>query len=437
MKDVLWAIFELLVNLYQGVLFAYFIWKSLGNKYGGNKNRILFMLCSLSYFIAVTVANYITAFEGFAIFVYATILFIFSLFALNSSILKKVLASIIPISAMAICVAFSTNIISLIFDEDIINLISVSSVYRLYFVVLSNTLMFIFLYIVKLLFNKNDISLSKTEWIMLGLVFSISIIIFALLFFIVFSGISKTGEIYIALNMLLIIAINLIVYFLLVQLSKKHKIEMENNLLMQQYKFQKQSANEINLQYQQLQKTRHDYNNGLRVIQTLNSENKSKEIDEYISKYLVSENRSIHIISTKNEYINAIINSKIAQATANDIEVTVNTAFDIEYTDNIDLCNIIGNMFDNAIEACKKCIKNKIIQLKIEKDDNNIIIFMKNSISNSVINKNPRLLTDKKDKTNHGYGTKIIKELAEKHHGFADFYEDGNYFCCNVNLLIY
>ena len=166
----------------------------------------------------------------------------------------------------------------------------------------------------------------------------------------------------------------------------------------------------------------------------MNSENKTKEIDDYIENYLDSQNNTIHIVSTKNEYVNAIINSKTAQANSNNIKVEINVISDIEYTNNLDFCNILGNMFDNAIEACNKCKKNKLIQLNISKDNDSITIFMKNSIPVSVINNNPELKTDKKDKSKHGYGTKIIRELAEKHHGFADFYEQDNMFCCNVIL---
>lgn len=434
MTNILWTSFELLVNVYQGILFTYFLWGSLTSKYTGRKNTILFVLCSFSYFTVVTIANFIIAFEGMVIFIYGAIFIAFSLYALNGSIFKKILVSIIPISILAICVVFSLNIIALIFDQRVVNLTYVKSVYRVLFIILSNTLMFILTYILKLLFKRENISLKKMEWIMLALVFSISIVIFIMLFFIAFNTTSDKEKLYIALSMLLIIANDLIVYFLLVQLSKKHKIELENNLLMQQYSFQKQSAIEVKNQYEQLQKVRHDYNNGLRIIQSLNSENKTKEIDDYIEKYLNSQNKTIHIVSTNNEFANAIINSKTAQANSNNIKVSLNVISDLDGINNLDFCNILGNMFDNAIEACNKCEKNKIIQLNISKDGDGITIFMKNSIDNSVIANNPELKTNKKDKSNHGYGTKIIKELAEKHHGFADFYEQDNMFCCNVIL---
>ena len=132
----------------------------------------------------------------------------------------------------------------------------------------------------------------------------------------------------------------------------------------------------------------------------------------------------MQIISTENEYVNAIINSKISTARSYGIEVTVSTISDIKSVNNIDLCNILGNLFDNAIDACRLCESKKEIYLEITKDNDNSIIFMKNSIKESVLNSNPELKNTKKNKHRHGYGTRIVRDLSEKYGGFADFYED-------------
>ena len=59
---------------------------------------------------------------------------------------------------------------------------------------------------------------------------------------------------------------------------------------------------------------------------------------------------------------------------------------------------------------------------------------MKNAIDSSILAVNPHLLSDKPDAGNHGYGTKIIKDIAAKHQGYVDFYEENGFFCCNVIL---
>lgn len=96
----------------------------------------------------------------------------------------------------------------------------------------------------------------------------------------------------------------------------------------------------------------------------------------------------------------------------------------------MDLCNLIGNMFDNAIEASQNSEK-RFIYFEISQKNDNLNIFLKNSIDQSVLTSNPHLQSTKKS-NNHGFGTSIIKEIAMRHHGIADFYEEDNCFCCNV-----
>ena len=436
MEKYLWTAFELAVNLFQGFLFMYFTFGVLEYKSAHINPKIPFIAGSLAYFATVALFNYITYFEGIAAFTYSLIVFILAILFFKDSLLKKLVVSIIPTSCMVLSTTCAFNIISLIFNQKIADMMSQSTVYRLAVVVIANFLFFLFLFVIKKLFQHNNIKLTGTEWIMTASMFSISIIIIALLFFVIFSGIGKINEIYIWISIMLIIAINITVYYLLVQLNKKHGLELEHTLLKQQYSFQTKSMQEVKKQYEILQKTRHDFNNSLRIIQALNDKCNTSGVDQYISEYLESQSKSIHLISTDNEYVNAIINSKLSQAESEKIKVKVSAISDISCATNIDLCNIIGNMFDNAIEACKKCDKNRIINFDISKDNEYTVIFMMNSIPNSVLKENPELDTDKKDKLRHGYGTKIIKELAEKHNGFVDFYEQDGFFCCNVCLML-
>ena len=59
---------------------------------------------------------------------------------------------------------------------------------------------------------------------------------------------------------------------------------------------------------------------------------------------------------------------------------------------------------------------------------------VKNSINKSVLENNRQLITSKSDKKHHGYGIKIIREIAEKYQGRCDFFEEENVFCCLVVL---
>ena len=121
---------------------------------------------------------------------------------------------------------------------------------------------------------------------------------------------------------------------------------------------------------------------------------------------------------------------KLAKAYKQKIKVIINIISDIDNQASMDLCNLIGNMFDNAIEASQNSEK-RFIYFEISQKNDNLNIFLKNSIDQSVLTSNPHLQSTKKS-NNHGFGTSIIKEIAMRHHGIADFYEEDNCFCCNV-----
>ena len=100
---------------------------------------------------------------------------------------------------------------------------------------------------------------------------------------------------------------------------------------------------------------------------------------------------------------------------------------------DIDLHSLLGNLFNNAIEALEKIPEDKRdLQVEIRPKGGYISILVKNRILESVLEKNPHLITSKEDVSQHGFGVKIIRSLAEKYQGYADFYESDSYFCAQV-----
>lgn len=437
MQRILWLLFDLAINLFESGMFVWCLFKTLDCKVPKRYQGVLFAVPTLIIFSLLTTFNYLTSFEGMAILCYSAVLLITAIPFFYGSFIKKLMLSILPISCIAISVVIGSNLTSLLFNRPIADLLSANDAYYAFLVIVSNVLLVVFIYIIKCFFKKTDVVLTKLEWALFGSVLAISIAVFTQLFFISFVSPNESTQLHVALIALFLIALDFLVYYLLVQLSKKHTVMMENTLLRQQYEFQEKSATDIKRQYDNLQKMRHDYKNVLLVIQSLNTGGKQQEIDELIADYLSRTDITPTIITTDNEYVNAIVNLKIAQARESGITVTVDMPAQINFEHPIDLCNLLGNLFDNAIEACAQCPEqNRSIHLSFTQENEQFVLFMKNTVAESVLKNNPHLLTRKKNKDRHGYGTKIIKETAKKHHGFADFYEADGFFCCNVVLYM-
>ena len=432
MLKILWLGFELFINFFQGVACSAFIWKTTEAKASKSKSLLYFLLCSFSYFAVVTLMNYVSYFEGIGIFAYTGVFLAFLLFCRSGSIFKKILIAIIPTS----CLAFSNVIVvhfsGMVFDIPIVDILSKQNLARFIIVITVNIILSIMLWLIQTLFAKNKVILNKSEWLLIGLVLFIAILAFAFLYGAILSGASQTVKQFVAMAIFLLIVIVSTVYFLLIKLSNKNKIETEHKLLKQQYNLQAKYVEEIKEQYTKIQKIRHDFSNTLNIIQKLLSDNKKAEAEEYVCEYFKKQKEITRIIVTNNEYVNAMLNLKISEATSKNIEMVVNTISDIGDTDNWDLCNLLGNMLDNAIRACENSSK-KYMTLQILRDRNGYFnIIVKNQIENSVLKNNPTLKSDKANALEHGYGVSIIKDIAKKHNGFADFYEKNNFFHCSV-----
>lgn len=95
---------------------------------------------------------------------------------------------------------------------------------------------------------------------------------------------------------------------------------------------------------------------------------------------------------------------------------------------------LIGNMMDNAIEATLKVSieKTKYLEVSITERNSMILIAVRNSYQDDLIDEG--LSTSKDNKANHGFGVKTIRKIAKKYQGSADFYTEGDLFCCSVML---
>lgn len=435
MIDFFWLMFESLVTIFQAFIIVWFTTGFLESKYENPMRSLAFWITDLVLTAAILIANAFTVFEGPAILIYCIILFVYALLFLQGTILKKLFASIAPIAGIALVSSCVTTFTSALLQMPLADILNQKNLYRVVLVVLIQTLFFYILLLLRNISKKRNVDVGRQEWVLIALVLVVSILIFLFLNCIaLYSNLSEQGTIWILLSDLGLIVINIITFFLIIKLGKAHTLNLENSLLKQQQIFQKQSVQGIKTQYEELRKIQHDFNQHLCVIQILNKEHKPDAIHKYISEYFDSREQTVNFIDTDNDFVNAIVNSKLEHAKELGIKISVTATKTLASINNIDLCNLIANLFDNAIEACQKCSGNKQIIAGILSESQNINIVIKNSIEASVLAVNPNLQTSKADHTTHGYGTKIIRNIVQKYHGFIDYYEEDGMFCCSVNL---
>ena len=157
-------------------------------------------------------------------------------------------------------------------------------------------------------------------------------------------------------------------------------------------------------------------NNHMSVIKYFLENKDYKNMDDYIqslSERIVT-NKDNNIC--RNKVINAICLDKCESKGGAKFNIRFDTVINSKINiDDLDLCIVLGNLIDNAIEACEKINEKefqRVIQVSARIYLNQIYIKVINSKNNKVEKRNNKFLTSKKDKKNHGIGLENVKEAV-------------------------
>ncbi len=440
MTDILWIIFELAINIYQGLLMTYFSYEYLGDKYDRKYFRSPAVGFGLLLAATITVLNIVTLFENFYVVLYILICFVYAAFSCKGRPLKKIFASILVNLIMGVCSTFVSNFMSVILHKELIEIFTERNIERVIDVIIVQLFLLFCIKLVLKLFNTdedNNAELVKSEWILILCVFTISILIQIFAVWNELDMLSQDTSFFTIIVLGGIILINVAVCFLLPDLQRKNKAVRENEILRIKEEYSSQYIANAKLEYDTISKLRHDYKNNFTVIHTLLSDGNTAKAMEYIEENLKVISRNEVYISTDNEIANAVINSIISAAKSLDIDVTCISVKNFGGINDTDLCRLLSNMLENAVTACvNSSRKDKQISLRISSDEYKYDFCVKNTIDESVLDKNPEMKTTKSDEGGHGYGKRIINDIAEKYNGSCDFYEEDGMFCCHVILEI-
>ena len=181
---------------------------------------------------------------------------------------------------------------------------------------------------------------------------------------------------------------------------------------------------EIQNMYRQIQEWRHDYRNHIQNMKNrLDSDN--GELERYLDDLADDLTQADTSIKTGNVMADAVLNSKLSVASQKGIRLNVKAHIPdgVAMTD-VELCSILGNLLDNAMEACEKLPYDaRFIRVYIDK--------FKGQFYLSVQNSSPAVVRDKgifhttKSGT-HGFGLFRIDRIAKKYGGYVNRqYEEG------------
>ena len=440
MMDLFWMIFELVVNLFQSAIVLQTIRAILKDKRTGKKANLAYILFVAILFLELSFVNFIVPFEGIGIIISILIIYIYSLINLKGTFMQKMFWSIFVMLLIMGITIVVLSIEGCIIGKGYLNLVIQKDLYRFVGVVIIQIVLFYLTrFMIKRTKKDSTYSLKWNEWFVLLIIPVISIFTMSFVSLIIINiedQLSPMQHIFSILSILGILMTNSLVYVLYVNMQKDHAKQLEYSILQQAFKSQEKSVEETKILYQSVRSIRHDLKQHFQVALTMLHSGKINEAVDYMEKY---NDTVLDGISNKvfcdNDVVNYIINSKSKICSDRHIKIYIYIANEIPEFSDLDLCVLLGNALDNAIEGVSGEGNNEIY-LELRNVDNFFMISVKNTIINSVLEDNPNLMSTKNEKEVHGLGILSMKEVVQKYNGSIEFYESDNKFCCDMLLDI-
>ena len=185
---------------------------------------------------------------------------------------------------------------------------------------------------------------------------------------------------------------------------------------------------------EELMKIRHDLKNQLSYINILLKDGKLDEAVNYLNELLEKKEEYLESFSCPNTVISGIVNLELTKAKIANKKIKFNVVVPPRLPfDDSDLLSLITNIADNCLENfIPKDDEDRIIVSIVTQQD-----YLRITSFNTVdVKMAKKLLTLRttKDRRKHGYGTKIIKNIVNKYHGYSSFSLEGDQFVCDCLL---
>ena len=200
------------------------------------------------------------------------------------------------------------------------------------------------------------------------------------------------------------------------------RIEAYQSDLLQKY------CDEVESMYVKMRGWRHDYHNHIQALQASMALGKYDEVSDYLRQLNDDLTQVDTAVKTGRVMVDAILNGKMNIAAQSHIKVNAKAGIPqgTPVTD-VDLCAIIGNLLDNAIEENKRLPEEgRFIRIYIGRKNTQLYLAFTNAAGKKREKNRDRFLSAKG--TRHGLGLARVESLVKKYGGlFSADSEDGGF----------
>ncbi len=219
-------------------------------------------------------------------------------------------------------------------------------------------------------------------------------------------------------------------FLLLPRLIDQRTERFQSDLVIRHYE-------EVENMYRTMRAWRHDYHNHIQAATSYLELQKYKELTVYLRQLDESLYEIDQVVKTGNLMADAILNSKLALMKEYQIrtEVSARVPSQICLTDT-ELCVLLGNLLDNAVEACRKVTagENRFIKIYIDTLQDQFYISIMNGMEGKALRQGALFKSTKQGTGLHGFGLQRVDRIVDKYGGFLDRQSEEGVFATEILL---
>lgn len=192
---------------------------------------------------------------------------------------------------------------------------------------------------------------------------------------------------------------------------------------------------EVENMYKEMRGWRHDYRNHLQTMKGYVAQGDLEAVSRYLDELDTELARISPMLKTGNSMADAILNSKISLARAQGIQVVADANIPVALTTpELELCTILGNLFDNAIEASLALPpEERMIRVYMDMKGTRLYICFTNLTAVGKLKKQGGRFASTKG-SGRGLGQKRIDDIVARHGGWVDRNSEDGAFTTEILL---
>lgn len=233
-----------------------------------------------------------------------------------------------------------------------------------------------------------------------------------------------------------LVLLNFLVFYIIRDVVYKEEELQQIRLLQERTKNQMNMYQYMESVYGEQRKKVHDFKNSMECIQGLLKSKRYEEAKEYLGQITENWMEEIDYVNTNHPIVDSVINQKFKQAKRKGIPLllSINNLEKLKMKDE-DIVILLGNLLDNAIEACEKTeINSKWIKLRFLVQEESIIISVRNPVSELIKMENGKIISTKDNQEEHGIGLKNIRSVIDKYRGESTYSSNEGFFTYTIEI---